>query len=62
MWWEMKFVSIIDRYQKDVVKKILKCCNLWNDYSPPFVPNLFEAKLVFTEEVTIDLDFFDMIA
>lgn len=27
----MKIVSIIDRHQKDVVKKILKHCDLWND-------------------------------
>ncbi len=58
----MKIVSIIDRHQKDVVKKILKHCDLWDDSSPPIVPNLFEAELEFTEEVTIDLDFFDMIA
>ena len=58
----MKIVSIIDRHQKDVVKKILKHCDLWDDSSPPIAPNLFEAELEFTEEVTIDLDFFDMIA
>ncbi len=45
-----------------IVKKILKHCDLWNDSSPPLAPNLFEAELEFTEEVTIDLDFFDMIA
>ncbi len=58
----MKIVSIIDRHQKDVVKKILKHCNLWNDPAPPLAPNLFEAEREFTEEVTIDLDYFDMIA
>lgn len=58
----MKIVSIIDRHQKDVVKKILKHCDLWNDSSPPLAPNLLEAELEFTEEVTIDLDYFDMIA
>ena len=58
----MKIISIIDRHQKDVVKKILKHCDLWDDSSPPLAPNLFEAELEFTEEVTIDPDFFDMIA
>ena len=58
----MKIVSIIDHHQKDVVKKILKHCDLWDDSSPPFTPNLFEAELELAEEVTIDPDFFDMIA
>ncbi len=58
----MKIVSIIDRHQKDVVKKILKHSGLWDDSSPPLAPNLFEAEFEFTEEVTIDLDFIDMIA
>ncbi|MCP4985761.1 MAG: hypothetical protein GY928_06715 [Colwellia sp.] len=59
---EMKIVLIIDRHQKDVAKKILKNCDLWDDSSSPITPNLFEAEHEFTEEVTIDLDFFDMIA
>ncbi len=58
----MKIISIIDRHQKDVVKKVLKHCDLWNDSSPPLAANLFEAELDITEEVTIDFDFFDMIA
>ncbi len=58
---EMKIVSIIDRHQKDVVKKILKHCDLWNDSSPPLAPNLFVDEPAFTEEVTIELDYLDMI-
>ena len=58
----MKIVSIIDHHQKDVVKKILKHSDLWDDTSPPLAPNLFEAELEFTEEVIIELDYFDMIA
>ncbi len=60
---EMKIVSIIDRHQKDVVKKILKHCDLWTDSSPPITKqSLAEAEQEFVEEVTIDPDFFDMIA
>ena len=58
---EMKIVSIIDHHQKDVVTKILKHCDLWDDPPPP-ASNLFEAEVGFIEEVTIDPDFFDMIA
>ncbi len=58
----MKIVSIIDRHQEDVVENILKHCDLWNDPDPPLAQNLFDAEREFTEEVIIDLDFFDMIA
>ena len=58
----IKIVSIIDRHKKDVVKNILKHCDLGDDSSPPVAPNLFEAELEFNDEVTIDLDYFDMIA
>ncbi len=31
----MKIVSVIDQHLKDVVKKILKHSDLWDDSSPP---------------------------
>ncbi len=59
----MKIVSIIDRQKKKVMKKILKHCDLWDDSSPPITKQaLAEAEQEFVEEVTIDPDFFDMIA
>ncbi len=47
-----------------MVKKILKHCDLWDDSSPPSLNSqvLAEAEQEFVEEVTIDLDYFDMIA
>ncbi len=58
----MKIVSIIDRHQKSVVEKILKHCKLWHDNDPPSAIAQALAEEEFVEEVTIDLDFFDMIA
>ncbi len=46
-----------------IVKKILRHCDLWTDSSPPITKqSLAEAEQEFVEEVTIDPDFFDMIA
>ncbi len=55
---EIKIAIIIDRLQKDVVKKILNHCDLWTDSSPHDEQNLLEAETEFTEEVTIDLNIF----
>ncbi len=59
---EIKIVSIIDPHPKDV-KKILKHCDLWDDSSPPSLNSqtLAEAEQEFVDEVTIDLNYFDMI-
>ncbi len=59
---DMKIITIIDRHQKDVVKKILKHCNLWKDADPPpeiSHETLADAEQEFIEEVTYDSDFFD---
>jgi len=47
-----------------MVMKILKHCDLWNDTSPPSLNSqtLAEAAHAFADEVTIDLDYFDLIA
>ncbi len=45
-----------------MVKKILKHTDMWDDSSPTLAPNLFEAEREFTEQVTIDIDYFHMIA
>ena len=62
----VKIISIIDHHQKEVVKKILKHCDLWVDSLPPpllpLVSQLASAKREFEEEVVLDEDFFDMIA
>ena len=62
----MKIISIIDHHQEEVVKKILKHCDLWVDsLPPPLVPlasQLVHTKREFEEEVVLDEDIFDMIA
>ncbi|MCP4355382.1 MAG: hypothetical protein GY793_07070 [Proteobacteria bacterium] len=44
------------------MKKILKHCKLWHDNDPPPITIQTFAEAEQEEEVTIDLDYFDMIA
>jgi hypothetical protein len=42
----MYVVSFIERHQTDVIKKILKHCDLWNDKVPRPPPEVLRAATI----------------